>query len=482
MNLVDGSVEFRATPIADRLPEELILDCLRSTDFLSRVHASHVSRAWRAAIIAGPHLWNAFSCRRFRDAAHQDAAFDQLETVLQRSHPLPFLLRIPHRYLGDDSEYADRLVAIPHLDVRRLELYDGPLHVLDRLNAKRLPLPRLTSLICLDAADEDASNKFCGLSSHCSPQCLPNLRSLRGPDLSFRDHSPFSAVTSLTCYLGERNDCPPTFRLFPNLLHLDLTASWAEYAVGTPLEVNLPAGPLPPSLESVVLRCDPSEDSCEFYHPLSAWSGERIPRLRLEGASSVQGLMAIFLASHEHPAKVLLTSKRQEVILVAGPDNEYTWTIEVTGYEDEFIRSLKSLWSSRLTSMSIAIEQLRNFLLARMTAPAVLELQLRLCGSFDSHAAGVPLFNLNPALLSFIAPRLQRLILRVDGDEEDVRRHMADTQAALALLKRSFRSLIVYDATLLDSISLLCPEDVEHELDCGEWAWFATEFLVNPED
>ncbi|EJD40691.1 hypothetical protein AURDEDRAFT_170316 [Auricularia subglabra TFB-10046 SS5] len=395
-------------------------------NLVTRIRASHVSRRWRSIALGERHLWNSFSCGYFMDKRHQEAAFEQLAVVLQRSHPLRFNLRIPHRYIGTYPEYEFRIMTLPFLDANRLDSYDGPLHVFLRLNEGQRPLPNRASLNILDTHDRTAYDDPYVMGRGWSPHCLPNLRTLTGPDITIpAGCPPFVALLTLKCFMGASAHWKRISSLFPNLERL--------WLCGIRDTTRLPAAPLPTSLQLIILQRHPSVQSVEYYRP------------------GLRNMLDLFgsPAHRLHMASCPYFSPRK-----ATPDEDFVHCCD------------------RLTAITVDLEHIIVLMQAHLYAPCITELVFRLCTEYEDTV------TLLPNTHYFRAPKLQRLVLNMDTDADEMPFETDNAKSVLATLTRSFRSMIIFDADLLQSLKLFCPPRLVEKWGGLDFVRFAEDYSV----
>ncbi|EJD51458.1 hypothetical protein AURDEDRAFT_120806 [Auricularia subglabra TFB-10046 SS5] len=468
--LYSPCVPHCGTSMADRLPAELLSECLRSSDFLMRVRASHVSRWWREVALADRRLWKSFS--RTDDALdYHDipTVCEQLATMLERSSPLLFDVRIPF-LMGEE------LVPVLRPAIHRLRMYDGPVAAFVKLSPEEVPLPHLTCLRILDPymGDEDTAV----ISAQWSPRCLPNLREVEGPDIDFSPPcaGPFLRLESLSCYLRYWEGGGHISAACPNLVTLELRN--ADAARPSRLE------PFPASLSNLILRADTLAGlgfrvSATFNTVLSMPDVQQLQRVFLDGARSLQVPLTRLLSLHECPLDATLTQHTRNVCFESVPDGDFAWTIAM--YRDvagaTFFQPLETVCGMRLTAITVAMEQLIDFLRQRLNLPGIDMLRLYLNGALGG---ALPVESLER--YSVRVPRLQDFVLQISGRHDTIHSNMADIQSVLSALRWSFRFLVVYDAELLDSLTLFCPATLVEEVRCDDLAHFAKEYTVDTEE
>ncbi|EJD40641.1 hypothetical protein AURDEDRAFT_127534 [Auricularia subglabra TFB-10046 SS5] len=413
-----------------------------STGFRRRV--VHVSNMWRRVALSDCRLWDSFSCSKFRDERHQDVMFDQLQTMLLRSRSLVFRLRIPRRYCGGTStDYRDRLLALERMDIRRLALYDGPVDVFEGMNPKKLTLTALITLYFFDPNDPHAGGSI-EISEEFSPSCIPNLRELSVYSIALpKDCGRLMALQSLTCTIHDERDYQRLFDCCPNIIRVQFND--IEFT-----EI-FPSISLPRSLKTLILRPERTFD-LDPPRLLKNWIGMRIPRLVLQEVIFLNGVLPLFFASHPHPAELRLNAAEHEIALVSLPDSEVMWTITPFPPADyDYLEGLETSSCQRLTSISVAMEQLGRLFVSQLHVPGLEQFEFRLNGVQEW-----------PRLRSdedfFVrAPRLRRVVFNANGSADDISARMDDIYGVLDVLRTSFRRLLVYDAEFLDSLTLRAP-------------------------
>ncbi|EJD40694.1 hypothetical protein AURDEDRAFT_170319 [Auricularia subglabra TFB-10046 SS5] len=455
-----------ARPIAERLPAEVLSECLRAADFSTRLRASHVSRTWRAVALADRRLWNTFYCTGFRDARHHAAALAQLKAVLLRSRPLAFDLRIPHCSYNWDSSYHERMVTALRDDVHRFSRYDGPVEIFIRLNPDENPLPLLTSLSILDNTYGSYDDSY-EIVPQWGPRCLPNLQYLKGPQIVFPEWcGPYPGLHSLRCYTSSWDGYQRMFVCCPNLVELKL--------VGEDYGTQLPPPPMPPphSLTRLFLSCNNYDDTATFFDRLLiSWADARIPFVTFEGAASLEGPLIAFLAGHIGPIEASLTGEVGTLRINTVPDTRVWCLSPGTQSEWPFLKPLQTVCGLHLCFLSVSMENIDTFLLSKLTLPGLVELELSL-----NSALGVTIKPLDRYRVT--APRLRELILAIEGSEDEINSNAASIESLLALLRQSFRSLIVYDASLLDYVSIYISRDCTRDFGCEYFARYAKTYTV----
>ena len=124
-----------------QLPVELVTSCLYFADLPTRIRASHISRAWRDISLSERGLWTNFICTTFVTEEDQLRTYEMLNTMLLRSTPLPFRLRIPHSCFGVYHDYDSSIASAMGHDAHRLREYDGPTYVFCQLHVSGESLP-----------------------------------------------------------------------------------------------------------------------------------------------------------------------------------------------------------------------------------------------------------------------------------------------------------------------------------------------------
>ncbi|EJD48153.1 hypothetical protein AURDEDRAFT_183518 [Auricularia subglabra TFB-10046 SS5] len=460
--------------ITHRLPPEILADCFRAGDFTTRVRASHVSRAWRAVALGDRRLWTTFSRSSFRDLDDQQTAFDQLETMLQRSDPLPFCVQLPHNYHGGYEDYEEPLPCILSHGVHRIQEYSGPCWAFSESNYDvNATYPKLLSFSCLNPVIEEFDFEDLEVSSYWSHEEMPNLRRLAGPILLFREvSSPLTSLTSLCFHLSE--DWPGKqrglFRSCPNLVSLELRSVKESSA--------LPSGPLPTSLREVTLR-SVEDDGIDFEGPLAAWRDYRIPRLTIGYAHSLSTAITTFLALPDKPVALSVVAGLGGVKVTLSGDQlcreiraPRFWLVMTGTYVEE----LRPLIATRITSVAFPFENLPVFVHSGLVAPRLSSLEVTFGGTwYILTPAPNPLHRLN-------APNLRHLIINVpdssnqvsdDGEPSD---DEGSLDHAISNFVENLRTFIAYDAARLDTFTFCCarPDLIDHP----ELAQIAKEYIV----
>lgn len=288
-------------------------------------------------------------------------------------------------------------------------------------------------------------------------RCLPNLQELAAPNVRFLPHgTPFGALRSITLE-GVYGHHRALFAHCPSLVRMNITES--------ALSPQLPDPPVPASLKDVSSQCS-RPTVLRLLEFMQHWCGICVPRLVAREVYSLQGIFPLFLASHERPVELrLLEDEDETVILSTTPHDDSVWEISPSPLcADEFLARIERPTSERLTSVSVAFSRLGALLAAQLHTPGLEQLELRV----DSAADGDP-----PPLRArdghFLrAPRLRSISFAIGDGCPDL---LADS---LSMLRTSFRALIIYDAELLDTIT------VSHRAGrvCAGFAPYAKQYLI----
>lgn len=232
--------------------------------------------------------------------------------------------------------------------------------------------------------------------------------------------------------------------MFPNIVHLQVNAIDPN--------VCFPPVSLPASLRTVELRPTPgSELDVEWV--LRNWEGARIPQLVVHDAGTAQGIVPLFLAMHPHPIELGLNNCDGETVLSALAGEKLTWTIAPSHTAlPTFLKGLEISDCDRLTSISVALEELGQLFAARLHSPSLERIEFRLDGAKE-----VPLPPSGNDGTCICAPRLQRVLLSLDARSDTSDARMNEIQGILVVLSALFRALISYDADLLESVTLSAP-------------------------
>ncbi|EJD48144.1 hypothetical protein AURDEDRAFT_162615 [Auricularia subglabra TFB-10046 SS5] len=446
---------------AQRLPPEVLSECLRACDFTTRVRASHVSRRWRTIALDDRRLWTRFSRASFRDLHDQETAFDQLEEMLRRSAPLPFFIQLPHSYYGGFGDYEAPLPCILRHGIQRVHEYSGPYWAFSESSFHTRSYPNLFSFDCLDptwTSDDFEVRTYWGAG------VMPNLRCLSGPSLQFSERChPLSSLTSLTCYLStDPGDYQHLFRCCPSLVSLDIGAIFET----TPL----PPGPFPATLQDVTLRGSDEDDDTRINYrtPLMAWPKCRIPRLTIHGASSLSAPVSLFLASTDGPVALSIGGPGESRVTIS--TGEHRWQVNPWPFrlQKEWFDDMRTLLAGRVSSITVAIDYIDDLLAACIHAPLLTSLELTLVGEIGWSLPRAP------ADYRLEVPKLRHVVLDIpeSSDTDDIWDYSSE---AISCLTHHFRSVLVYDADLLDTITL---RNADHDAVQSGLATFAREYIV----
>ncbi|EJD48154.1 hypothetical protein AURDEDRAFT_162625 [Auricularia subglabra TFB-10046 SS5] len=441
--------------ITQRLPPEVLAECLRAGDFTTRIRASHVSRAWRATALGDRSLWTSFSRSSFRDLDDQKAGFHQLETMLSRSDPLPFRVQLPHMYDGDFDDYEAPLPGILRRGIHRITEYSGPCWAFSEATyGVDAIFPKLLSFSCLDSMWEHNDYE---VELYWNPREMPNLRHLAGPILSFHDlSSPLSTLTSLCFHLSLKwvEEQSNLFPSCPSLISLDLR-SVSESTV-------LPPGPLPTSLRDVTLRSE-NDMPLDFQLPLTSWLNYRIPSLKIHCAGSISGPVAAFLALDDKPVALSLDSYGHgKITLVC---EELCWAIETPGYwswlDGEYIDEMRVLIAKRATSITISFVYLVHLFYASIAAPRLLSLGVLFSGTGEEENVDLRAPSTRHRLQ---APNLRHVVVSIPGTRKEIEERADSHEHALSSLIENFPKCVAFGTDKLDTVTLRCaaPDIVNH--------------------
>lgn len=448
-----------ADPVVIRLPVELWIACLYEADLPTRVRASHVSRAWRELIIGERGLWTDYHLKSIpKNLIARRSSLEFLNAVLRRSNPLPFRLHYPYQPVFQNGRYVLDIFAVVRPHRHRLQEYEGSEHVFACLNPDSVPLPNMQSLAILESSAQSLSDVLM-LADIPSPRCVPNLRRLVGPIFDPEEQI-YPALEELVCTLQSVHS-DDLFRSFPNLVRAELYGRHAT---------QLPRGPVPRTIREIIIHGEPLGPIPGLgFESLRAWAGESIPRLTLIGAVVLKTIVEELLAVHpREPTRLAISTGERDITLES---SGWCWQITTRGFWDShrWVGELHRLFTSvHIVALSLHIGRLGAFLGARLEAPHLETLELCLTGTPDGALSDTDYLR---------APHLRHLTLDVGGTHAEVRAHMDDINTVLAALSINFRTMLVYDAELLETVTARTTTRSIAEIDCANYAQFARRYV-----
>ncbi|EJD36754.1 hypothetical protein AURDEDRAFT_174200 [Auricularia subglabra TFB-10046 SS5] len=188
------------------------------------------------------------------------------------------------------------------------------------------------------------------------------------------------------------------------------------------------------------------------FAPLQSWSGEWIPHLTLIGAQSLYYPMSQFLASSSGLISLHLSPR-------VHPGR---------------LKNSLGIFAGKIAHMTACIEHLGAFFNARLDAPQLVSLELRLTGVTDDS------LPVNASEFYYIrAPLLRDLTLDLSGSDDDVEAHADYISGVLQTLRDNFRSLIVYDADLLECVTVRYTSPAAENMDLSCFARFSQQYIAD---
>ncbi|KZV90472.1 hypothetical protein EXIGLDRAFT_720328 [Exidia glandulosa HHB12029] len=284
----------RTKSVTAELPLEVLLACFEWLEPQDRLTVTHVSRDWRAVAIAEPTLWTALVPT---DPAWFSA--DYFETLLRRSHSLPFDIECPVpaiyplQHNGRENLHRIRTLVISDIYRATWVFFRDAAGVMVSLRHLTLMSDSRTLSVYEDAISE--LEHF-----HVPPAWVPILHSMTGYgfELPTRpDSSPFLSLRHFSGSLCWEADLTDMFTWMPRLETLRL-----EYIdTSDPVRsLTFPKGPLPSNLRSVSLCTDPgSSKAKDFGNLMDRWaeSSGRLELLEVDLSSTLEPFLRLFIAS-----------------------------------------------------------------------------------------------------------------------------------------------------------------------------------------
>ncbi|KZV81845.1 hypothetical protein EXIGLDRAFT_844269 [Exidia glandulosa HHB12029] len=310
----------RTKSVTAQLPVEVLLACFEWLEPQDRLTVTHVSRDWRAIAIAEPTLWTALVPT---DPYHASA--DYFETLLRRSHSLPFDIECPVpaiyplQHTGRENLHRIRTLVLFDIDKDTWELFRDAAGVM--VSLRHLTLTR-DSRVYDDAISELEHFRV-------PPAWVPNLHSMKGSGFELPtgpDSSPFLSLRHFSGTLCWEADLTDMFTFMPRLETLlleDVVTSDSE------ANVTFPTGPLPSNLRSVSLRTENGEAK-DFGNLIDGWaeSSGRLELLEVDLSSTLEPFLRLFIASRPRDEPWTMTLARTSpatcVSLKAESDIMYT--------------------------------------------------------------------------------------------------------------------------------------------------------------
>ncbi|EJD40699.1 hypothetical protein AURDEDRAFT_115820 [Auricularia subglabra TFB-10046 SS5] len=471
----------RAGLALERLPAELLTMCFRKLWFYDLVSVSHVSRKWRAAALADSVLWTTFSRTDPGNIKEQSTRkmIAQLTTMLERSRPSPFTLRLPRTADGFHllEEYVTDVVG-PEL--ARIQLYDGSFEIYDSLNQNGADMPHLESLTLFTKSW--VFTPVWNLPPTWGSTGAPYLSRLEldGPALSIPSPcAPLSALTHVKFHCAPALDDddfmppPPTFTsLFqccPNLVALEIR--------GVTEATKLPPGPVPPTLDTVSLH-GVDGHPVSYGLLLEAWTGCPIRQLELHGSRTLAHPLGLFLSSSTGSVEIEMLRAFIYLRQVASVDQApcqhvvypFSW------HNGDQLRPLRGANAARLTSLSVYVEHLGEVFRARLRLPQLSTFEFQL-----NHRTPIPVPDTLPDPdLSLAAPRLRHVGVKVPDTGTNTADPNNACALAILLLCDHLRDLVQYDAAVLHRIVVRGPRKVLAALPCAQLAPLTTTYVEQP--
>ncbi|EJD40683.1 hypothetical protein AURDEDRAFT_127550 [Auricularia subglabra TFB-10046 SS5] len=442
---------------AKQLPPEILAACLRAVDFETRVRASHVSHQWRSVAVADGQLWASFRRRAYSQDT-MDASLDQLSTMIRRSQPRPFQLHLPLGSVYPSvSAYKENIHSILADDFWRVQEYRGPAHIFFLLNPDSTPMPYLTSFRFFPENKTRAANRFV-LPADWGSHVAPNLASLTVGILALpATCCPILTLRKLIFTVSDDNaDHAALFRCFPNVvLYRSNFAVW---------ELSLLT----------------SEDGLvDIGAVLEPWRGQRIPSVHVYDVAITPQLLSVLLSFSSGDLQMRVTRSRIRLAPCGSPTDVWPYTVtlpESAGAAPwpSALRDNPAL--NRLVSLSVPIEHFAAFFTAQLTLPALIDLEFALNSVIDSRT-----LSADPGL---VAPRLRALRLIVPSSTAALKNHRRSYHAALNELKNGLRSLITFDAELLETVTVCGAAEVMDKLACRGLERYAVNYteIVKEDD
>ncbi|EJD36757.1 hypothetical protein AURDEDRAFT_139986 [Auricularia subglabra TFB-10046 SS5] len=470
----------RAGLAPERLPAELLTMCFRKLRFYDLVSVSHVSRKWRAAALADSVLWTTFSRTDPGNIKEQSTRkmIAQLTTMLERSRPSPFTLRLPRTSEGFHL-LKERITDVVGPELARIQLYDGSFEIYDSLNQNGADMPHLESLTLFTKSR--IFTPVWDLPPTWGSTGAPYLSRLEldGPALSIPSPcASFSALTHLKFYCAPALDpsMPPPhtftslFQCCPNLVALEIR--------GVTEATRLPPGPIPLTLDTVSLYGVDGQP-ISYGLLLERWAGCPIRQLELYGSRTLAHPLGLFLSSCAGSIEMEILHAMIYLRQVASADqapchhvvHPFSW------HHGDQLRPLRGAGAARLTMLSVEVYHLGEVFRAQLHLP--------LLSTFQFQHDGATLPDVPASLpdpdFSLTAPRLSHVVVKVPGMGVDTADPNNACARAIFFLRDHLRDLVQYDAVLLQRITVRGPRKVLAALPCAQLAPLATTYVEQPD-